>query len=108
MAAIACVLFLLMSFVIGYALIHGNFNAEGNVLTGLPWGIVSLVDLYTGFTLFVLWIFFRERSVWAKVIWMVAVMALGFAAGSLYVFVTALRSGGDWRTFWMGARANHD
>jgi len=106
-AAIAMVLFLVMSFAIGYALLHGDFRAEGSVLTGLPWGVVSLVDLYTGFTLFAMWIIFRERGVLARVLWVLAVMLLGFAAGSLYVLLAAWRSDGNWRTFWMGARANH-
>ena len=33
----------------------GNFNAEGNQLLAMPWGMVSLVDLYVGFTLFSGW-----------------------------------------------------
>ena len=30
----------------------GDFFGEGSQLAAMPWGIVSLVDLYTGFVLF--------------------------------------------------------
>jgi hypothetical protein len=90
-----------------YAFVAGDFRAEGAILTDLPWGVVSLVDLYTGFTLFSLWIVYRERSLTARILWVAAMMTLGFAAGSLYVAVTGWRSAGDWNRFWLGARASH-
>jgi hypothetical protein len=104
---VALVLFLVMTGSIAWAFLTGDFRAEGAILTDLPWGVVSLVDLYTGFTLFSLWIIYRERSMTAKILWVAAMMTLGFAAGSLYVLVTSWRSKGDWRHFWLGARASH-
>jgi hypothetical protein len=47
----------------------------------MPWGIVSLVDLYTGFILFSIWIVYREQSWWRSLVWVVLMMTLGFSPG---------------------------
>jgi hypothetical protein len=94
-----------MSAIIGYAFAVGDFAAEGAVLTSLPWGIVSLVDLYVGFTLFSGWIVYREKSVLAMVLWIVAVMTLGAFTISLYALLNLHNSRGDWKKFWMGKNA---
>ncbi len=85
--------------------IVGNFSAEGDQLLAMPWGVVSLVDLYVGFTLFSGWIVYRERSWLARVIWVVLMMTLGNWTAALYVFIALQRSGGDWKKFWLGSKA---
>jgi hypothetical protein len=94
-----------MSAVLIYGFTAGNFNAEGSRLMGMPWGIVSLMDLYVGFSLFSCWIVFRERAWLPSIIWVVLMMVLGFWAGALYTLIAARSSGGDWKRFWMGKRA---
>lgn len=84
--------------------IRGDIAEEGRVLLGMPWGLVSFVDLYVGFLLFSGWIVFRERSLWRSLLWVISVMVLGFFAASLYGFVALQTSGGDWGRFWMGRR----
>ena len=93
---------LAMTAVLIYGFTIGDFFSEGSQLTSMPWGIVSLVDLYTGFTLFSAWIIYREKSLPVAIVWTVAMMTLGFFAGSLYAFVTLQSSNGDWRKFWLG------
>jgi len=95
---------LAMSSVLIYAFTTGNFNQEGSVLLSMPWGIVSMVDLYVGFILFSGWIVYRERSLVRSVIWVVLMMVLGFFTASLYVFIALQASGGEWGRFWMGYR----
>ena len=96
---------LAMTAVLIYGFTVGNFFSEGSQLASMPWGIVSLVDLYTGFTLFSGWIIYREKSLPIAILWTVAMMTLGFFAGSLYAFITLQTSGGDWRKFWLGKHA---
>ena len=83
----------------------GDFSGEGSQLLSMPWGIVSLVDLYTGFVLFSGWIIYREKSLPVAILWTIAMMVLGFFAGSLYTFLTLQSSSGDWRKFWLGKHA---
>jgi len=95
---------LAMAGVIAYAFIAGDFNREGAQLLSMPWGIVSLVDLYTGFILFSGWIVYREKSILRSVVWIIFMMTLGFFTASVYAFVALQTSGGDWKRFWLGRR----
>jgi hypothetical protein len=94
-----------MTCVILWAAASGDGGAQLAALLALPWGVVSLVDLYVGFSLFSGWIWFRERSSAVAAAWTVAMMCLGFAAGSAYALLALRASRGDWARFWLGARA---
>ena len=94
-----------MTGILIYAFANGNFLTDGEMLLSLPWGIVSLVDLYVGFILFSCWIVYREKSVTRSVIWVILMMVLGFWTGSLYTFVALYKSEGDWKRFFIGYRA---
>ena len=97
---------LAMTAVLIYGFTAGNFSADGGELLRNPWGIVSMVDLYTGFILFSAWIVYREKSVVRSVVWVVLMMVLGFFTASLYALIALINSQGDWQKFWMGKRAN--
>ncbi len=96
---------LAMLVAIGYAFVAGDFAREGAQIIALPWGVVSLVDLYTGFVLFSLWIIYREAGWPARVIWVALMMVLGNFTAAVYVLWALQRSGGDPRRFFLGARA---
>ena len=96
---------LAMAAVLVYGFTVGDFAADGAELLANPWGIVSMVDLYTGFILFSAWIVFREENKLAAALWVVAMMVLGFFTGSLYALLALFQSEGDWRRFWMGKHA---
>lgn len=91
-----------MAGIILYAFIAGDFAAEGAILTSMPWGIVSLVDLYVGFTLFSAWVIYRENSLPVAIAWVAAVMTLGALAISLYAFLALRASQGNWQKFFLG------
>lgn len=95
---------LAMGGVLIYAFAVGDFAAEGSQLASMPWGIVSLVDLYVGFSLFAIWIVYREPIRWQAVIWIVLLMVLGFFIGSLYTLLALYRCEGDWDRFWHGEK----
>lgn len=82
----------------------GDFIVDGGALLENPWGIMSLIDLYVGFTLFSMWIYFREKSWVAKVIWILAMMILGFFTGALYILYAFYTCKSDWLTFFLGYR----
>src|SRR5512143_3804952 len=103
--SIALVGLISMTAVLIYGFSVGNFSEEGTRLMSMPWGIVSLVDLYVGFALFSCWIVFRENAWLPSIVWVVLMMALGFWAGALYAVLALRSSGGDWKRFWYGKRA---
>lgn len=95
---------LAMGLALGYGFTVGDFARDGALIIENPWGIVSLVDLYTGFILFSCWIVLREKNVLITILWVIAMMVLGFLTASVYIFVVAIQSQGDWATFFMGSR----
>ncbi len=103
--AVAALGLLAMTVILVYGFTVGDFAGEGARLLSMPWGIVSLVDLYVGFILFSCWIVFREKAWLPSAVWVVLMMGLGFWAGALYTLLALLRSGGDWHRFWYGRRA---
>jgi hypothetical protein len=105
MKFIAAAGLLAMTGILIYGFTVGNFTAEGAKLLAMPWGIVSLVDLYVGFALFSCWIVFREKAFLPSAIWVVLMMTLGFWAGALYTLIALQTSGNDWKRFWYGKRA---
>ena len=103
--AVAMLGLLAMTGILIYGFTVGDFSGEGTKLLAMPWGIVSLVDLYVGFALFSCWIVFREKAVVPSIIWVVLMMVLGFWAGALYTLIALQKSGGDWKRFFLGKRA---
>ncbi len=97
---------LAMTGVLIYGFTVGDFGIDGGEIMRNPWGIVSLVDLYTGFVLFSAWIVYREKSFVSTAVWVVLMMVLGFFTASLYALIALYQSGGDWQKFWMGKRAS--
>ena len=93
---------LAMTGILIYGFTVGDFSGEGKVLLSMPWGIVSLVDLYVGFILFSGWIVYREKSLVRSIVWVFLMMVLGFFTASLYTLIALQASGGDWKRFWMG------
>ena len=97
---------LAMTGILIYGFTVGNFSTEGARLLAMPWGVVSLVDLYVGFALFSCWIVFREKVPLTAVFWVILMMVLGFWTGALYTFIALQTSGGDWKRFWYGKRSS--
>jgi hypothetical protein len=97
---------LAMGGVLVYGFTVGDFGSDGAALLQNPWGVVSLVDLYTGFFLFSGWIIYREKSPLRSSIWVILMMVLGFFTASVYTLLALMSAGGDWKQFWMGWRAN--
>ena len=102
---IAIVGVLAMTAVLIYGFTVGDFGSDGNEIIKNPWGIVSLVDLYTGFFLFSAWILYREGFSLRSAIWVILMMVLGFFTASLYALIALYQSEGDWQKFWMGVKA---
>jgi ABC-type transport system involved in multi-copper enzyme maturation permease subunit len=94
--------------IMGGALIYGftvgDFSGEGAQLLAMPWGIISLLDVYTMFTLFSVWVVYREKSVVRSAVWVLLIMVLGAFICSLYSLIALQTSGGDWKRFWLGHR----
>ncbi|MDH5503028.1 MAG: DUF1475 domain-containing protein [Acidimicrobiia bacterium] len=94
----------IMVVALAVAFATGDFASEGSQILGLPWGRMSLVDLYIGAALIGGWIAHRERS-WPRILaWWLALIVLGHLASAIYVVAAAKST--DWTTFWSGSNAS--
>lgn len=78
------------------AFVRGDFLVDGGALLENPWGIMSLIDLYVGFSLFSIWIVYREHTRWKIILWVITMMIFGFLTGSIYVLKALYESNEDW------------
>jgi hypothetical protein len=58
-----------------------------------PWAVATLYDAYFGFLTFCIWVVYKERPIWSRVLWFVLIMGLGNIAMSLYVLIQLMRLG---------------
>lgn len=56
-----------------------------------PWAMATLYDAYFGFVTFYAWVFYKERSVWARILLFLLIMGLGNIAMSFYVLIQLFR-----------------
>ena len=76
---------LIMAVSILVAFTTGDFFEEGSAIWALPWGKVSLIDLYVGLFFFGAWIAYREQGGWSTAVWWIALIVLGNLTAALYL-----------------------
>ena len=62
-----------------------------NSFAGNPWAVATLYDAYFGFITFWVWVAYKERALWARVMWLVLILCLGNIAMSLYMLIQLFR-----------------
>jgi hypothetical protein len=72
---------------IGWASFRGDIGAEFGAISAMPWGQVSLVDLYLGFLLYGCAIWVVEDKLSTKLLWALPVVVLGNAWSLIWVAV---------------------
>jgi hypothetical protein len=81
-----------MAGAIVYGFANGDFGDNASAIWVLPWGKVSLIDLYAGLLLFGGWISIRETSRTRTILWWVALAVLGNLAAGIYLGRALLRA----------------
>lgn len=59
---------------------------------------------YTGIMLFSVWVIYRENSIIIPIAWILFFIVWGNFGTALYLFIAALRSGGNIKQLLLGAR----
>lgn len=78
---------LALSALIVFAIADGSFSQAGRWLTSEPWGLVTLADLYFGFVLSALVIWFFESRRLVALIWILPIPFLGNIWAALWFLV---------------------
>ncbi len=95
---------LIMLFTFVYGFVYGDFFAEGSIIASMPWGHVSLIDVYVGFAIVGGWIIFRENNAPSSILWILGIFVLGNFLACLYIWIALERAGEDVKKFWFGNR----
>ena len=96
-----------IAYLITIAMVSTIFWAQNQVslfdstIPSLPWGIVSLVDLYGGFILIGIRISYKEKGL-SALIWIFFLMILGNLTTAIYVIYSLNKSKGNISKFFMG------
>lgn len=101
------VMVLLASLIAGvvYALSHGDFSSETSAMTAMPWGLVTIIDLYVGFILLSMWVYWREKAIAKSLAVSLLMMVLGNVITCLYILYAIYESGGSMMKLVNGKRA---
>lgn len=67
--------------------LHGSLLDQFDVVMSLPWGAVSVVDLYIGLILIAVLIFFTERTWWIAALWAAPLLVLGNVWAALWFVI---------------------
>jgi hypothetical protein len=69
----------------------------GGLTSGVDryWTIATFLDAYCGFLTFYVWVFYKEARRSTRVLWFLAIMALGNIAMSCYVLLQLFRLRAD-------------
>lgn len=68
-----------------WASLHTPLFSIPRDILGHPWFIATLVDAYWAFLTFYVWVAWKERSMGARLLWFVAIVALGNLAMAAYL-----------------------
>ncbi len=68
-----------------------NFPAWQPAYAANSWAVATLYDAYFGFITFFVWVCFKERSLFIKILWFILIMGLGNIAMSFYVLLQLFR-----------------
>lgn len=74
-----------MALAIAYGIASGGFAEDGRTIWSLPWGKVTLVDLFVGFGVVGAVIVWRERRPRRWLPWLVALLFLGNLVTAAYL-----------------------
>lgn len=89
-AVFALLLFLLVALTV-VASLDRDVVTAARALWPDPWFRATLADAYIGFFTIWLWIAWRQKTVAARVLWLVLLLALGNIAIAAYVLAQLLR-----------------
>jgi len=95
---------LVMGYFLLLAIEHGNLAVEGPLLLEMPWGFLSLVDIYTGLGLVSCWIIWRENNLFISLSWVALILVLGNMGTCIYVLKCLRESKGNSSMFFMGKK----
>jgi uncharacterized protein DUF1475 len=71
--------------------ISSNLFKEWDSLGSIPWMRATLWDFYANVAVIYLWLWYKEKGIAPKIIWLILLVALGSIASCAYVLIQLFR-----------------
>lgn len=70
---------------------QSNLFSNWDFLGSIPWMRATLWDFYTNVVVIYLWLCYKEKSMGAKLLWLILLVCLGSIASCTYVLIQLFR-----------------
>jgi len=75
--------------------LESNLFEEWNSLMAIPWMRATLFDFFTNVIVLLVWVWYRERNIWIKLLWTIIFCTLGSMGSCIYVLVALFQMNAD-------------
>jgi hypothetical protein len=75
-----------------WASMRGALWETPRAVVAHPWFIATLFDTYFAFLTFYCWVAYKETAIWARVVWLLAILTLGNIAMATYILIQLFRA----------------
>jgi hypothetical protein len=84
-------MFFYMTFVVVSTSLESNLFEEWSNLAAIPWLVATIKDFYANTIIISLWMFYKEKTWGARLLWFLLFVGLGSIATSAYVLMILFR-----------------
>ena len=89
--ALFILMFIYMSYVVISTSLESNLLQEWSNLASIPWLVATIKDFYANTIIISLWMFYKEKTWLARLLWLILFVGLGSIATSAYVLMYLFR-----------------
>lgn len=80
-------IFVWVTYIVISTSLESSLFKEWDFLGSIPWMRATLWDFYANILIITLWMFYKEKSIWLKIVWVILFVCLGAIATSAYVLI---------------------
>jgi len=84
-------LFVWMCYMVISTSVQSNLLKEWDFLGSIPWMRATLWDFYANVAVIFVWVCYKEKSYFLKIIWLILLVALGSIASCGFVLIQLFR-----------------
>lgn len=80
-------IFVWVTYIVISTSLESSLFKEWDFLGSIPWMRATLWDFYANILIITLWMFYKEKSILLKIVWVILFVCLGAIATSAYVLI---------------------
>lgn len=80
-------LFIWVTYIVISTSLESSLFEEWDFLASIPWMRATLWDFYANIFIITLWMFYKEKNAFLKIVWLILFVCLGSIATCAYVLI---------------------